>query len=377
MARTLVIAAALGQKPRHGGHAWVLLQYLLGFRRLGWDVLFLDRAVGADAATGAATAASVAAVLEPFGLGHSFAVLFDDGRTLGLPRAEVLDRCRRSAAMFNMMGFVRDPGVLAAAPLRVFLDVDPGFPQMWAATTQYDGLDGHVAFVTVGRNVGLPGCVVPTAGRSWITTAPPVVLDHWPAVPPVADAPFTSVASWRGAYGTVPYDGQTFGLRVHEFRRFLGVPGLVPGVRFELALDIHAGDDADAAALRSGGWSLVAPAAVAGDPVAYRAYLARSAGEFGVAKHLYVATAGGWFSDRSACYLASGRPVVAQDTGWPAHYPTGAGLLSFATPDGAAAAVESVRSDPARHAKAARQMAEQCFGSDRVLARLLAELGIA
>jgi hypothetical protein len=382
MAETVVIAGSLAQKPRHGGHTWVFLQYLLGFKRLGWDVLFLDQ-LGPDACRDengrpcppdeSLNLRYLREVLGRFGLGGAFAVVCDGGRRfLGLPRAQVLERTRRSAFLLNVMGFLKDEEVLASAPRRVFLDIDPGFGQMWKELGLHDPFAGHDDFVTIGENVGRPGCEVPTCGLAWVTTPQPVVLDHWPPAGGHVRG-YTSVASWRGAYGPVEYRGKTYGLRVHEFRKFAALPRL-SGRPFEVALDIHPSEVGDLELLRANGWSLAGPVAVAGDPWAYQEFIRGSRAELMVAKNMYVETQSGWFSDRSICYLASSKPVLAQDTGLEGLYPVGEGLLTFRTLEEALAGVEEVEADYARHARAARAVAEECFDSDRVLSRLVAKI---
>jgi hypothetical protein len=361
----IAIGGAVAQKPGAAGHAWQFLQYLLGFRRLGYEVLLLDRggAVG-----------WVDEVLRWAGLEGAYSVDLGGGAHAGVDRAGALAFLRDCDLLLNVMGFVTDEELLAAAPRRVFLDTDPGFGQMWRALGLADVFAGHDAHVTIGERIGAPGCSVPACGLDWITTPQPVVLDAWPALPPAPAGAFTSVATWRGAYAPVEYRGHTYGLRAHQMRRFAALPRLAGG-EFALALDIHPADAADAARLRAGGWRLADPAAVAATPAAYRAFVQASAGELMVAKGMYVDSASGWLSERSLCYLASGRPVVAQDTGFTALYPAGEGLLAFSTPDEAAAAVEAVRADPARHGAAARELAREHFDSDRVLGRLLDRVG--
>jgi hypothetical protein len=386
MARGLiVIAGSVAQKPRHGGHTWVFLQYLLGFRRLGWDVLFLDRldpAACTDAAgrpcppEESVNVRFLRTLMDRFGLGGRYAVDCGGGRSVGLSRAEVLERTGAAAFLLNVMGFLADAEVLARARRRVFLDIDPGFGQMWRELGLADPFRGHDAFVTIGENVGRPGCLAPTCGLDWVTTPQPVVLEHWPVARGEGGGAFTTVASWRGAYGPVEYRGEVFGLRVHEFRRFVELPRRT-GREFRLALDIHPADAKDCELLRSNGWVLDDPRAVAGDPGAYREYVRTSRAEFMVAKNIYVRSRSGWFSDRSICYLASGRPVLTQDTGLAGLYPSGEGLLLFRTPEEAAAGVEAIAADYPRHARAARAIAAAYFDSDKVLGRLLARLGVA
>jgi hypothetical protein len=229
--------------------------------------------------------------------------------------------------------------------------------------------------VTVGEAVGTDGCTVPTCGLDWIGTPQPIALDHWPAVA-LSGGPMSSVGSWRGPYGPVEFDGVVYGLRVHEFRRFVALPRRT-GLTCELALDIDPWDEADRAALRDAGWRLVDPLAVAGGLTDYRDYVRRSGGEFATAKGMYVQSRCGWFSDRSICYLASGRPVLAQDTGLGEASGAGAGLLTFATLDEAVDGAEQLAAEPRRHAAAARALAEERFDARRVLPRLIERLGVA
>ena len=379
------MAGSLAQRPGNGGHTWALLQYVLGFQGLGWDVLFLDRLEPEMCQDEAGRPCSLESsvnlsyfidVLERFGLVGN-AALFYDGyrRTIGPARLELLDRIGASALVLNVMGFLRDEELLEAAPLRVFLDIDPGFGQMWKMLGLADLFSGHDRHVTIAENIGRPSCAVPTCGLEWVVTRQPVVLDHWPAVATPGES-VTSVASWRGPYDPIEYEGTTYGLRAHEFRAFAELPRLT-GVPLEVALDIDRADAADLDLLQRNGWKVVDPRAVARDPDAYRRYIGGSFAEFSVAKNMYVRSHSGWFSDRSICYLASGRPVVAQDTGFSEHYRTGEGLLSFGTVEEARAALEDVQASWSRHARAARRLAEDSFDSSVVLTSLLSRLGVA
>jgi hypothetical protein len=385
MGETIVIAGSLAQKPRHGGHTWVFLQYLLGFRRLGWDVLFVDRLEPGMCVDVAGRSCPFEQSLnlhyfldcmERFGLEGAYALIYKGGeRFVGLSRDRVTERTKRSAVLLNVMGFLQDPELLGCAPCRVFLDIDPGFGQIWQALGLHNLFQGHDHYLTIGMNIGQPDCTIPDCGLDWIRTPQPVVLDYWPVQSEGRSGKFTSVASWRGPYGPVEYRGRTYGLRVHEFRKFAPVPRL-SGRSFQLPLDIHSADEKDRALLVANDWSLLDPKAVAGDPWAYRAYIQASKAEFMVAKGMYVETNSGWFSDRSICYLASGKPVLAQATGFQRHYPVGEGLLAFSTLDEALAGIEELERDYAGHARAARALAEEYFDSDRVLARLLGRLGV-
>ena len=383
---TIVLAGSLAQRPHVGGHTWVFLQYLLGFRRLGWDVLFLDRLepeMCLDAAGNRCSAEASSGfeymkdVMTQFGLGSDFAVACDGGqRFIGASREEILSRVRDAAALINVMGFFTDEEVLATAKKRVFFDIDPGFGQMWRELGWHDPYKGYDQYVTIGERIGQQGCTVPDCGLTWVTTKQPVVLECWPASEGPSDGAFTSVGAWRGPYDPVEFDGRTYGLRVHEFRKFMTLPTLSHEA-FEVALDIHSAETNDLALLSRNGWRLADPAVSARDPRAYQAYLSGSKAEFMVAKNMYVQSKSGWFSDRSICYLASGRPVLAQDTGLADLYATGEGLLTFTTLDEAVAGAAEIGRDYPRHQRRARELAEQHFDSDIVLARLLGELNLA
>ena len=368
----VVLCGSLAQQPGRGGHAWVFLQYLLGFRALGFDVLFVDR-LTEEMGDGEAGRRYLTEVMERFGLADDYCLL-GPGRdaVAGKSRAEAIEWIRGSLFLININGFVDDPELLQAAPLRVYLDIDPGFAQMWRELGLHDSYGGHDSFVTIAENIGSPGCAVPTCGLDWITTRPLVVLDLWPARDGGGRA-FTSIASWRGPFAPIEYEGRTYGLRVHEFRKFAELPRIT-GEEFAIALEIHEGETEDLSLLRRMGWRLMTPQLVAGEPAGYRQFLGGSRAEFMVAKNLYVDTRSGWFSDRSACYLASGRPVLAQDTGLAAHYPVGEGLVLYTTLEEAVAGVAAISADYPRHARRAREIAEQEFDSDRVLKKLVEQI---
>lgn len=381
----IVVAGSVAQRPGNGGHTWVFLQYLLGFKKLGWEVLFLDRLEPEMCVDSRGRPAEVERsfnveylerVFSRFALDDRYSVFYGDRRTIGLSREQVLQEVGEAALLLNVNGFFDDEEVLARAARRVYFDIDPGFAQMWRALRLHDAFRGHDTYVTVGESVGLPECTIPTDGIDWITTPQPVLLDHWPAQSGNGSGAFTSVGSWRGPFGPIDYEGVRYGLRVHEFRRFAELPHLV-SEPLEIALDIDEADGADVELLRSAGWTLRDPRDVAADPWRYRSYVQESSAELMVAKNMYVQSRSGWFSDRSICYLASGRPVLAQETGFSRHHPVGLGLLAFSTLDEAAAGVKRIGADYATHSRAARELAAERFDSNRVLGRLLGELGVA
>ncbi len=384
MRAPLPVAASIAQRPGYGGHAWAFLQYALGLRQLGYEPILIDR-LSAEMATDAEGRPSEAArrmaidwlsdVAEFAGLGDSWSLLLDSGETIGLGREDLRRAIGDAPCLINTMGFLDDPDLLGAAKMLVFLDVDPGFPQLWRELGQADLFEGHDRFVSVGANLGRPQCEIPACGLEWVGIRPPVALDLWPCSPSSSRA-FRGIGSWRGPYGPIEYGGRTLGLRVHEFRKFAELPRRVD-TRFEVALEIDAADRRDVEMLRSNDWRLANPLAAAGSPAAYRSFIQSSGAEIAIAKNIYVATKSGWFSDRSACFLASGRPVLAQDTGFDGSLPSGEGLLRFRTLEEAVAGAEEILADWPRHSRAARAVAEETFDAGKVLGGLLAELGVS
>jgi len=353
----IFVGGSAVQRPGAGGHAWALAHWASGLRKIGHPVDFLD--AGENAA-----GSELRTILAEAGAGY--VLLGDDAARVLSAREEVV-------WVLNIMGFISREAACEDERFWTFLDIDPGYPQMWHELGLADMFAGHGRFVTIGENVGQPGCKIPECGLDWITTPPPVSLDAWP--PSVGGDAFTTVCTWRNAYGTVTCNGESYGSRVHEFRKFFELPRLVDA-EFELALDIHEAEVDDLRRLEANGWLLVDPRAVAATPNDYRAYVQNSRAEFSVAQNMYVATRSGWLSDRSLCYLASGKPVLAQDTGFSDNYPVGEGLIAFSTLEEAAAGVEEIECNYERHSRAARELAEEYFDSAKVLRRLVERLGI-
>lgn len=373
-AGTIVVAGGVLRRVTSAGHIWAFAQYVRGFRRLGYQTLFLD-ALAPDEELPAKSSTFSSAV-ELLGGADAVTVLGPGGASVfGVGRDRAVQMCNGADAVVNVMGYLTDAELLAGPTRRIFLDIDPGFGQMWRELGMADVFAGHDAYVTVGTRLGAPECSAPTCGLRWIPTLPPVVLEDWPVRPGRPEAPITSVVSWRGPFGPVEFRGGTYGVRVHEFRRFVELPRKTVD-RFELALAIDAADHADREALQASGWILTSPEAAAGDPERYRAFLEASKAEVMVAKQMYVATHAGWFSDRSACYLALGRPVAAQETGWSNVLPSGNGLVAFNDLPTAASAIEDISARYADHCEAARALAEDHFDSDIVLGRLLEQAGV-
>lgn len=357
--------------PGHGGATWAVLQYVLGLRRLGHDVLLIEPVSELTPES----RRYFAHVVSRFRLGEEAALLVEATReTVGPPYESLCAAAEDADLLVNANGMLRDPA-LSGPPVRLYLDLDPVFNQLWAADEIDVGLEGHTHFATVGLALGRGGAQVPTAGVEWIPTPQPVVLDEWPVARETEWNGLTTVGNWR-SYGTIERDGVRYGQKAHSFRRFFDVPRRTD-VPVYASLAIHDAERDDLVALAENRWQLLDPADVAGTPERYRRFVQGSWAELGIAKEGYVVSESGWFSDRSVCYLASGRPVLAQDTGFTSTLPSGEGLIPFATVDDVLAGVDELRGDYERHRRAARALAEDVFDSDKVLARLLREIGAA
>jgi len=369
---TIVVGGALANKCGSGGEAWVRLSWIRGLQGLGFDVWFVEQI---EEPTGERVA-YFDEVIDEFGLVDRAALLSNEGAVRGPELATLLDVAAESA-LINISGHVDHARLFERFRTRVYIDIDPGFTQSWhAAGLAGARLDGHDHYVTIAERIGATDCPIPTCGLEWKTVRQPVVLGDWPVVAPVAPLRFTTVGSWRGPFGPVTIDDRTFGLKVHEFRSIITLPTLATHL-FELALDIHPGDDVDRQTLLANSWRLVDPRAAAYGPDQFRAYVQGSGAEFSVAQGVYVGTNSGWFSDRTVRYLASGRPALVQDTGFSRTLPTGMGLIAFATLDEAVRGANDAMARYDEHSLAARRLAEEHFAAERILPRLCEQCGIS
>jgi len=377
----IIVSGMIAGVPRQGGATWAVLQYLLGFQRLGHDVYFVEPVAEGSLQPARApfdqstNAAYFRDVMAEFGLTGKAALLLTAARqTVGLSYRQLCDTARRADLLINIAGMLADGELTSAIPVRVYLDLAPAFTQLWHAAQTIDmHFANHNRFVTIGRAIGQPGCNVPTCSLTWITTNQPIVLEHWPAADRITYDALTTVGNWR-AYGSIEYQGTFYGQKAHALRPLITLPTQTRE-KFALALAIHGDEKKDLAALKDNGWQLLDPAELAPTPDSYRRFIQESRAEFGIAKSGYVASRCGWFSDRSICYLASGRPVIAQETGFSRYLPTGEGLFRFEAIADVLEAIAAMRKDYALHARAARVIAEEHFDSDKVLARLLEQLG--
>lgn len=362
-----------------GAMSWHYLQYAAGLAQMGHEVTVIEDSddhewtcydpttglLGTDPTYGLRY---LAKALERFGLGEQWSY-YDAhrGGWTGPATGRIARTLREADVYVNVSGANAMRSWLEPVPRRVFIDTDPGFVQVRNLTdpARHEATSGHNVFLSFGERIGAIDCLVPDDGFPWRPTRQPVILDAWPVTPPPPGAPFTTVMKWD-SYHPVTHNGLSLGMKSQSFATVVDTPQSV-AVRLEMAM----GAPYPASVLADNGWLVRDPQAVAHDPWAFQQYVAGSAGEFTVAKHGYVVTRGGWFSERSANYLAGGRPVITQETGFSDVLPTGVGLLSFRDREEAITALEDVVAAPHQHAVAARAIAAEHFDARMVLTRLL------
>jgi hypothetical protein len=398
----LIILGIMGQMPL-AGVAWQVLHYLEGFRRLGFAVYYVED-TGAwpydpeqntitDDPT--YTVNYIGALMARYGFSDHWAycAAARDGRTFGLSVSQLLQLFEEADALVNVTGSTLLRDEHRQVPVRIYVETDPGLPQIEIAkgnTYWIESLAGHTHHFTYGENLGAPDCGVPLERFEYHPTRQPIVLDWWSSANPPPGACFTTIANWRQTGKDVEWCGETYiWSKHHEFLKFIDLPRrTAQPLELALALQGHAGEsdnewiglrEEDAEATRqltSHCWRITNGMALSQEILPYRDYILRSRGEFTVAKDQYVRLRSGWFSDRSACYLAAGRPVVTQDTAFGKFLPTGEGLFAFNSMEEVLAAFEAINSDYERHRGAARAIAEEFFNAETVLARLLADSGL-
>jgi hypothetical protein len=326
-------------------------------------------------------AAFLDGVLRRFDLGDrwAFRALHAGGRSYGLSSGELARLYDSTRWIINLHGGTLPLPEHCATNRLIFLETDPVQVQIELAEGNpqtIEFLDCHCAFFTFGENYGRPGCLLPVSDRyDFRPTRQPVVLDFWRGRPAPPGPMFTTIGNWRQRQRELVFGGERYTWsKHHEFLKFLELPSRVEQ-GFELALSKY--DESDREMLLSKGWGVRHALDFSTDLEEYRSYIASSRGEFTVAKDQNVRLRSGWFSDRSATYLASGRPVVTQDTGFGDLFPTGAGLFAFSAIEDAVEAIEAINADYPAHSRAAAEVAREFFDSDVVLSRLLDELGDA
>ena len=362
-----------------GGMAWHHLQYVLGLKQLGHDVLFLEdsddypscydpstHVVGTDPSYGLRFAQQAFAKLDS----PDCWAYYDahQPRWLGPASGTATTFCKAADLLINVSGVNPFRDWLQEIPVRVLIDTDPVFTQIRHLKDQSarDRAAGHNAYFSFGELIETTARAIPDDGFDWKATRQPVVLDAWPFSMGPSHGPLTTVMQWD-SYAAVEHQGQRFGMKSESFSLVRDLPGRVAHP-LEIALG---GASAPRRELQRLGWRLVNPLAVTRDPWTYQQYLQRSRGELSVAKHGYMHGRSGWFSERTACYLATGRPAIVQDTGFSRCLPTGKGLWAFHSADSARLAIEQVNATYPAQCRAARELAAEYFDSRKVLQSLL------
>ena len=379
----VVVLGIAAQYPL-AGVTWQAIHYLVGLRDLGCDVFYVedsgappyDPTSGGIGVTADANLAFLADVMRRYDLADRWAYL--DGLTdtwYGLDAATVRDLYRTADGIFNLCGATNPREEHRQGATLCYVETDPIYEQMRVASGVEDSigfLSAHDVLFTYGELLGTPSCGVPVERFTWVPTRPPVVLECWRPGP--EGRALASIATWENKGKNVVFRGETYYWSKHiNFLRMINVPR-ASGEAFELAMD--PGDDEVRTRLASHGWSLVDPRPISADVDAYRAYVEGARGEFTVAKDIYVRPRSGWFSDRSVCFLAAGRPVITQETGFSEFIPSGQGLLAFSTPEEAVEAVRAVAADWRLHARAARSIAEEHFAAEKVIGAMLVAAGL-
>jgi GT2 family glycosyltransferase len=386
--RRKVVVLGMMTKMPVAGVVWQTMHYVLGLERLGCEAYYVETHARTpsmlmrrkDDESSLIAANFIARTLRRFDLGDrwAFRALHDDGRCYGMSERE-LERLVGSAELLvNLHGGTEPLPELAATGRLVYVETDPVQLQLELHANREETiefLEPHCAFFTFGENIGKPDCGLPAPKQfDFHPTRQPVVLDLWADLSAEAGRAFTSIGNWKQNWRDVRFQGETYTWsKHHEFLKFIDLPER-SGRAFELALSSL--DEPDRQLLERKGWRVREALEFSEDLDAYRGYIAASRGEFTVAKDQNVRLRTGWFSDRAATYLAAGRPVITQETGFSNVLPTGAGLLPFSDMDDALRALEDVEGDYPRHCAAAEEIAHECFAHDGVLGHLLADVGV-
>jgi hypothetical protein len=402
-AHRIVVVGTMASLP-YAGMAWMNMQIVVGLRRLGHDAYYFettsawpfDPIRNTREGDGAYALSYLARLAERFGLADHWAYRrsYSDKQWFGLPRSRAEELLANADAVLNVTGATRFAEEELTVGRLIYFGTDPVIHEISYASGSEEArqiVEEHDDVVTYGENIGCPDCPIPSLPRLRARTRQPVLLDYWAAGPP-RRGEFTTVCNWRQGGRDVEFHGETYHWSKHfEFLKFIELP-LRVREPVELAMGLvdqstvrHGPGEAvpalglpadDRSLLEANLWKLVSSHGFSTDPWAYRDYIVSSRGEFTVARDLNVRLRSGWFSERSACYLAAGRPVITQDTGFGAVLPTGEGLFAFTTLDEIVDAFDTIRSDYEKHSRAARGIAEEYFRAESVLAKLLHDLGL-
>ena len=359
-----------------GGHFWVYLQYVQGLRQAGCDVFWLEQLPSGRPAPDSSRIEAWLRRLARYGLADRAILCTSEGPGATRSFLTTTDPAAQdvfaAADLLLNFHYAMDAELLACFRRTALVDIDPGLLQMWMSTGQVR-IAPHDVYLTTGETVGTPAARFPDCGLRWRHIRPPVALDLWPyAFDPWSEA-FTTVTDWWGGWAPEIVDGRPVLYDNNKRISFLAFAELarLTSQPLELAVHLSGSEEGDRRLLGGYGWRIRHSSEVSSTPERYRDYIQQSRGEISCVKPSCIKLQNAWISDRSLCYLASGKPVVVQDTGSSSYLPTGEGLFRFSTPEQAAAAVTSVNADYERHCRAARQLAETHFDARRTAERVL------
>jgi hypothetical protein len=383
----ILVAGSIAANYLNGGIAWERLSWALGLKKLGFEIFVVDqldrgRCVFPEGVEPAyencLNRDYFRRIIGRFGLADSTVLLGDGGEVIHGPGySDLLERAEAAEMLVNVAGNLRLADLKQRVRVRVYVDVDPGLTQLsLAAEPLNPRVVGHDLYFTIGENIGTSACQLPTAGLTWRHTRQPVLLDEWPVSKQGRSDRFTTVAVWRGVGPHGDLANVRLGKKADEFAKVIQLPRRASQM-FELALKMRSGDEPDRAMLERHGWRVIDAGSVSADPDSFRRYVQTSGAEFSVAKGAYAETWSGWFSDRTTRYLASGKPVLIQDTGFGRSIPTGNGLLTFRTLDEAVQGAARIEAEYEHHCLAARRIAEDWFDADKVLSRFIQDVRAA
>jgi hypothetical protein len=382
----IVVWGMMARSP-FGGMIWQVLHYLIALRQFGFDVWYVEDSdeLVYDPATFeltedcATNVDRLREVVESVGFGDRwvFRPPITNAYRGALDEAGVRDLYATCDAAFNLCGAQEIRARQQAVRCRVYVETDPVMNQVAIASGNMDlaqQLDGYAHLFTYGENLGADDCLVPITRYEWNKTRPPVYLESWStSEPPPNGARLTSIANWKHSGKDIQWQNHTWKWsKHHNFLAFIDAPRDAP---LELELAVGAIDQADRDQLRRNGW-LTSGSSQLDYPDAYRQFILQSLGEFTVAKDQYAAPRSGWFSDRSVCYLAAGRPVITQSTGFEKYIPTGEGLFAFQTRRQVHEAMQAIADDYPRHSASAADVAREFFGADKVVGAMLRKIGL-
>jgi hypothetical protein len=380
----------MGRTP-FAGVAWQVLHYLEGFRRLGYDVYYVEdtgdwpydpeqNGITDDCRY---TTEYIARMMAWCGLGERWAyrAAAQGNRSFGLSDAQLARLFERADGVVNLTGATVLREEHLRVPVRIYLETDPVLPQIEVDQGReftINLLKMHTHHFTFGENLGTIDCKVPVGPFRYLPTRQPIILDWWRARDnggrKNGSLRFTTIASWKQTGKDIQWNGETYlWSKHHEFLKFIDLPRRTPH-RFELALACS--EPAALQLLTSQGWGVVDALPLSKEILPYREYFFASAGEFTVAKDQNIRLRSGWFSDRSACYLASGKPVITQDTAFGKVLPTGRGLFAFRTMDDILAALDAIASDYEGNCRAAHDIAAEHFAAEKVVGTMMQQVGL-